>query len=125
MRRFALLLTVVALVSAARGTAAADDDVPPDEGLSEFPVTCNGVTDDSLPNAFRVEHEGTVIWYRNSPLSGVQQVTAGSDDFGYGLKELASSQTPVFTRSEVSAVLGAAGADEGGASMLGDSDIEN
>jgi len=67
----------------------------------------------ALPPAFGVrdERSGTVTWYRNSPLSGIQQVTAGSDDFGFGLKELASGQTslPVFAQSEISAILGSAG----------------
>jgi hypothetical protein len=66
----------------------------------------------ALPPAFGVQEEnGSVNWYRNSPLSGVQPIGPGNDDFGFGLKALAAGdhQLPVFDRDEVSSILSSAG----------------
>jgi hypothetical protein len=86
--------------------------------LLSDPQTINRITYTNaglyaLPPAFGVRDDrtGLVTWYRNSPLSGVQPVGAGSDDFGFGLKELASgdSRLPVFGSSEVATILSGAG----------------
>lgn len=64
----------------------------------------------ALPPAFGVRQpDGTVRFYKNSPLQGLQLVTASSDDFGFGLKEAASSRTPIFGADEVAAILASAG----------------
>jgi hypothetical protein len=64
----------------------------------------------ALPSAFGVRQaDGTVRYYKNDPLQGIAVVTASSDDFGFGLKEMASSGTPVFAHDDVAAILASAG----------------
>jgi hypothetical protein len=64
----------------------------------------------ALPPAFGVRQaDGSITFYRNDPLQGLQPVTGGSDDFGFGLKDLASSRTPIFDMDEIQAILASSG----------------